>query len=190
MMMKRYFFVLLIFLCACEPAIEGEVDKHFKDSKLRNIATKFGDVKVKLPDCFEEIDDYSFSWTNEHRYECERFNLYFSLDILSKKEVARLTSNKAKSTKELLSYISNLRASSLYDVQTGLIAKGNKVKGCQQYNLFQYGKWHQHNDELVFWYAGMECNGNFYLLQFMCIKDDFFLYEKHFKEILKTIEVL
>jgi hypothetical protein len=187
---KNTLIIILFFLTACEPVLESQVDKHFKESKFEYISTQYGEVKVKLPPCFIEIQDYNFSLTNEHRYECERFNLYFSLDVLTKKDLGRISSDEVSNSHQLLEYLAKLRAAEFYDISTGIVSKSQLANSCQQYQVFQYGKFYQQNDELLFWSTAMECKNGFYVIQFICVKDDFALYEKHFKHILKTIEVL
>lgn len=190
--MKIYLILILSILIftGCEPSAGNKLDMDFKDAKATDISTKYGTFRIKLPQCFVEIDDYNFSLTNEHRYECEDYNLYFSLDVLSKNELQQKTSGSASSCSEALIYIAQLRASDFYKISTGLPAKSYQSDGCQQYQLLQYGKWYQQNEKLLFSSSAMECKENFYIVQFICMKDDFNLLAKHFEIMLKSIKIL
>jgi hypothetical protein len=190
--MKLFCLIIItaFIFAACESADSNKLDKDFLNAKSIDITTKYGVFKIKMPSCFEEINDYHFSWTNEHRYECEDYNLYFSVDVLSSNELSQKTSGSANNSRDALIYLAKLRSSDFYQIKTGFPAKSFKASGCQQYSLFQYGKWYQQNEDMVFWSSAMECKDNFYITQFICLRKDFNVLEKHFEMMLKSIEVL
>lgn len=190
--MRGYFIIFIFALLgtACEPVLESRVDKHFADAKLTYIKTKYGDVKIKIPSCFEEFDDYHFSLTDEHKYDCDEFRIYLSIDVLTHKDVARITSENNNTAGDLLEYFGALRASEFYDMSNGIVAKTAKKGACQTYRLMQYGKFNYQDEDMVFWYTGIQCEDYFYVIQLICLKKEFHYYEKHLKSIMNSFEVI
>jgi hypothetical protein len=183
-------FVFALLGTACEPVMESRADKHFAEAKLTFIKTKYGDVKIKIPSCFEEIDDYDFSLTNEHKYDCDEFRIYMSIDVLTHKDVARFTSKNNNTAGDLLDYLGALRASEFYDMSNGIVIRSDKKGSCATYRLLQYGKYNYQDEDLVFWYSGIQCEDYYYVIQLICLKEEFNNYEKHLKRTMNSFEVI